>query len=73
MSKGQSTARLLRLPDVLVRVPLSKATVYRAVRNQQFPAPCKLLNTRSSAWDEREVADWIEARLASRSLGRGVR
>lgn len=59
--------KLLRLPEVLRRVPLSKAALYRAVREKRFPPPCKLLGGRGSAWDEREVSAYIEARLAERT------
>lgn len=60
------TARLLRLPEVLKRVPLQKASLYRAVKDGRFPPPCKILGARGSAWSETEVSEWIADRLASR-------
>ena len=66
------TARLLRLPEVLKRVPLQKASLYRAVKSGHFPAPCKLLDARGSAWSEAEVNTWIASRLASRKVCEGL-
>jgi len=60
------TPRLLRLDEVMARVPLKKPTIYRAIRDGKFPAPCKLLGGRASAWDEAEIGAWIASRLAER-------
>lgn len=60
-----SPPRLLRLPEVLQRVPLSKPSIYKAIRAGQFPKPCKI-SRRASAWDERQVEAWIEERLNAR-------
>lgn len=59
--------KLLRLPEVLERIPLSRAALYRAIREKRFPAPCKVLQGRGVAWDEREIAAYVAARLAERS------
>ncbi len=66
MQDSTHPTRLLRLDEVLTRVPLKKATLYRAIRAGGFPLPCKLLGARGSAWSESEVNAWIAARLASR-------
>lgn len=58
--------RLLRLSDVLSRVPISKPTLYRAIRQGKFPRGCKLFDARGSAWSEAEISAWIAQRLASR-------
>jgi len=63
-------SRLLRLPEVLARVPVSKPSLYRAIRRGEFPAPVKLFSGRGSAWSEAEVTAYIEARLAARNGGR---
>ena len=52
METPRNATRLLRLDEVLARVPLGKASVYRAIRQKRFPPPCKLLGGRASAWDE---------------------
>ncbi len=64
-----TTPRLLRLHEVLVRVPLTRATIYRAIRAGKFPKPCKPLDGRASAWSEAEIDAWIAERLASRAGG----
>jgi len=61
------TPRLLRLDEVMARVPLKKPTIYRAIRDGKFPAPVKLLGARASAWDEAEIGAWIASRLAERT------
>lgn len=49
--------RLLRLPEVLERVALSKSTLYARVRDGTFPKPRRLGTL--SAWLESEVEAWI--------------
>lgn len=66
MKDPQRFTRLLRLDEVLERVPLKKPTIYRAIRLGKFPKPCKLLDARGSAWCESEINNWIAARLATR-------
>ena len=57
--------RLLRLPDVLGRVGISRSAVYELVQRRAFPQPVKL-GTRCTAWVETEVAEWVNARIAAR-------
>ena len=59
--------RLLRLSEVMARVPLARPTIYKAIREKKFPAPVKLLNGRASAWGEEAINDWIAARLVERA------
>lgn len=51
--------RLLRLADVMDRVGLSFATIYRKIRAGDFPAPIHI--GRASRWSAREIEAWIEA------------
>jgi predicted DNA-binding transcriptional regulator AlpA len=51
----------------MARVPLKRPTIYHAIRDGKFPAPCKLLGGRASAWDEAEIGAWIASRLAERT------
>lgn len=67
MNDQRNVPRLLRLDELMARVPLKKPTIYKAIREGKFPAPCKLLGGRASAWDEAEVNAWIVSRLADRS------
>lgn len=64
-SEATARRRLIRLPEVLTTVGLSKSEVYRLVAVGQFPRPIPL-GTRASAWDEGEIQDWVRARIADR-------
>jgi prophage regulatory protein len=63
--------RLLRLPDVLGRVGISRSAVYELVQRGAFPQPVKL-GTRCTAWVEEEVGEWIAARIAERAARAGT-
>lgn len=66
MAQQQPQApRLLRLPAVLDRVGVSRASLYRMIAAGEFPAPVHL-SARSVAWPEADVSEWIEARIAGR-------
>jgi prophage regulatory protein len=52
------TSRLLLWPQVRQLVPLSRTTIWRAVRNKSFPAPIKISSGRV-AWLEADIRDWI--------------
>ena len=46
--------RFLRLPQVLERVPVSKSTWWKGIRDGIFPKGIKL-STRTTAWRESEI------------------
>ena len=46
--------RLLRLKDVLDRIPVSKSTCWDGVKNGRFPQPIKL-SARTTAWKESDI------------------
>jgi predicted DNA-binding transcriptional regulator AlpA len=48
----------LRQPQVLVFVPISKATLWRRVQAGTFPAPVKL-SPRVTVWRAEDVRRWI--------------
>ena len=56
--------RILRTPEVVRITGLSKTTIWRRVKNGDFPAPLRLGNlaTRSVGWREREVENWLDSR-----------
>lgn len=58
--------RLIRLPRVLELTGLSRTTVYRLEKANQFPAHVAI-GTRVSAWVESEVQQWINDRADSRA------
>lgn len=60
------TTRLLRLPSVLDRVPVSKTEWYRKIKAGTAPVPVSL-SARSVAWRESDIDAFIAA------LSRGVK
>ncbi len=52
---------VLRLPQVLSYVGLSKSTLYARIRGGQFPRPISL-GGNAVAWRLRELDDWLESR-----------
>lgn len=55
---------LLRLRDVLARVPISRTAWYRLVANGEAPAPIHL--GRSALWRASEIATWIASLAATK-------
>lgn len=60
-SQAAIPARLLRLPQVLALVGLSRSPLYRDIAAGTFPAPVSI-GARAVAWHEREVLEWIATR-----------
>lgn len=61
----KSAPRYLREPQVLARVPFSRPTLHRRVKDGTFPRPVKV-GPRAVAWIEREIDDWDERLVAER-------
>lgn len=64
MNASNSVPRLLRLREVRSMTGLSQSTLYALMQTGDFPRPVRL-TTRTVAWPENLVADWIAARLRS--------
>jgi prophage regulatory protein len=60
-----SAKRLLRRPEVEVRVGLRASAIYEKMSRGRFPKPVKL-GDRAVAWLETEIDDWISRRLGER-------
>ena len=54
--------RLIRLKEVIAMTGLSRASVYKFVREDKFPAQISL-GYRCVAWVESEVQQWIDQRV----------
>ena len=54
--------RIVRIQEVMSATGLSRSTIWRRVRNHEFPPPLKLggLNSRSVGWREQDVDAWLE-------------
>jgi prophage regulatory protein len=59
--------RILRLPDVVLRTGLPRASIYQQMAQGAFPKPIAL-SVRSRGWIESEVEAWIDERIRARSL-----
>jgi prophage regulatory protein len=55
--------RLLRLPEVVDRVGLSRATIYSMIKRAEFPRPIPLTG-RLRRWPEDVVDAWLAERRA---------
>lgn len=50
--------QLLRLPEVLRRLPVSRSTLYDGIKIGLYPAPIRL-GKRTVAWRERDIEEAI--------------
>ena len=57
----RNARRLLRLPVVLDRYPVARATFLAGVKNGLYPKPVRL-GKRSVAWREEDIEALIESR-----------
>jgi len=58
MHQDISTDRIVRIRAVLVRIGLSRSTVYRKIQEGTFPQSVKL-SEHASGWRESELNQWI--------------
>ena len=56
-----SGTRILRLPEVLARVGLSRSTVYQLMAASDFPASVRLTPS-SVGWRSDDIEAWIASR-----------
>lgn len=57
------TTRIMRIAEVIETTGLSKTTIWRRVRDGEFPVPLKLgsLKTRSVGWREEDIEEWLDS------------
>lgn len=58
--KMQNELKRLRLPQVKEKTGWQRATIYKKIKNGEFPPPKK--DGRTSYWFEHEINDWIASR-----------
>ena len=51
--------RLIRLPEVMMRVGLGRSTIYRKMEEGRFPRS-RSISLKCAVWIEAEIDDWIE-------------
>lgn len=56
---SEAKGRLLRLPQVKKLFPVCTTTIYKLIREGEFPRPVKI--GRNSFWREKEVEDFLES------------
>lgn len=64
--------RLLKIKDVLERIPVSRAHIYNLIREGKFPRQIHLGGT-GAFWVEEEVEAWIQAHIDAADERIGVR
>ena len=60
--------QVIKLKTVIQLTSLSSATIYRLVKNGEFPKQLKLAE-RSSGWLLEEINDWLESKSILRNGG----
>ena len=55
-------ARVIRKPEVLAKVCMSKSQMYRLILAGKFPKPYKL-SERVTVWSEAEIDAWLAAKM----------
>lgn len=53
---------LLRLPEVIQRTGLARASIYAAIKRGEFPKSIQL-GPRAVAWPSEDIGAWIAARI----------
>jgi prophage regulatory protein len=53
---------ILRLPQVKIKVGLSRSSIYCAVAEKRFPQPVPL-GARAVGWLESEVDEWVNKQI----------
>ena len=60
--------QVIKLKTVIQLTSLSSATIYRLIKNGEFPKQLKLAE-RSSGWLLEEINDWLESKSTLRNGG----
>ena len=60
--------QVIKLKRVKALTSLSSATIYRLIKNGEFPKQLKLAE-RSSGWLLEEINDWLESKSTLRNGG----
>ncbi len=63
ITQQMADERFLRLPEVISRTGLSRASIYKRIQLDTFPSQIQL-GGRCSGWRESEVSQWMAARVS---------
>ena len=59
---------ILRLPDVKIRIGLSRSSIYLRISQDRFPNPISL-GGRAVGWIEAEINDWLNQQIEASRKG----
>lgn len=57
---------LIKIKEVMNITSLARPTIYKYIKNGNFPRPVSL-GGRAVAWVREEIEEWIEQRIAERN------
>lgn len=66
--KASSPNRIIRLPEVVSNVGISRSTIYSKIKDGTFPAPIQH-SRRAVGWPVAVIEKWIEERIADSKGG----
>lgn len=67
--KEHEPVRILRLPDVIARLRMSRSTIYAKIQRGEFPQPVEL-GPNSRGWVASELDAWLADRMKARDAGK---
>lgn len=67
MNRNFNDSICIRQKQLLTKIPFSKATLWRKVRNGTFPKPFKL-SEKVTVWQVSDIEEWLE-KLHSKASG----
>jgi prophage regulatory protein len=68
-SQACTVKKLIKIKDILARIPVSRTSLYGRIKAGKFPAPTHLGGF-GSFWDADEIDAWIQAHLDARETNR---
>ncbi len=67
-AKTPPALKILRLPEVIARVGLKRASIYHHISEGNFPKPVPL-GPRAVGWLDHEIDVWLRQRVEARDCG----
>ena len=66
-----SEKKLLRLPQVMELTAAARSTIWKWVKDGEFPQPFKL-SPRVTVWRESDIEAWIESKVEENQVQGGA-
>ena len=61
----QIRTSLMRLKAVQAQTGLTRSTLYKLMKNSEFPRPVKLTGSRAVAWNSQVIEAWVTSRITA--------